>query len=1020
MTRACLSALFVLMMVLAACSQPSTPDPIAPTVTNFRAAKSTITAGEGTTLSWTDASADATLTLTPDIGNVTGQTSVTVSPTETTEYTLTVSNSAGSNQYKLTVTVKPKDTPAPTNRAPVSESVTKSTQEGTAVTVQLSSSDPDGDRLRYSVVAEPQNGSLSGLNPDTGEITYTPNANFNGADTFTFSVSDGKLSSAVATVTINVTAVNDAPIANAQTRSTPEEAPVVVTLSGSDPEGAGLEYVVTREPNHGTLGALEPTTHKVTYTPAQDYNGTDSFTFVVSDGELTSAEATVIVKVGVVNDQPVAKAQSVSLDEDNAKAITLTAQDADNDALTYAVVKQPEHGKLSGLNVGTGKLTYTPNKDYNGADSFTFKANDGTEDSEVQTVSLTINPVNDAPVIAGSDSVSVTMSEDGVPTAFALTLNASDVDSSTLTWSIGSGAAHGTASVSGTGASKDVTYSPDADYNGSDKFVVKVVDGNGGEDTITVNVTIEAVNDKPTAKTIPDQNYTFSLDLKDYFSDIDKENLTYSYVATPGADWIEIEGSVLSAKVPPAELNNTFNITVTGRDNASESASTSFNLAITCPSGTLYIDESANGIESGLTWADAFTDLQTALGWARACEGAKTLNVAKGVYYPDEGYATTLESPSAPDDRKATFYITEGIKLYGGYGAGGAGARNPGTNVTVLSGDIQQDDVTTGDGVVQEAADIKGDNSLHVVFVDGGNERANVTGETVIDGFTITGGYGVSGSGLYCRGGDKGNECSPKLAEVHFAGNYAVSGGGMYNDGTLDGKSNPYLSHVTFSGNVAQDGAAMFNNARGYDPYANNDFGDIRKGESIPTVINAVFINNTVDDSEYSYFEPGIVSNIGWQYGTSESILTNVVFSNNNGAAISNQGSYEGKGFSTVINGTFYKNSKVVSSIEDADGGSAGATFVNTILWENEQIGSEETFSYSIIPGGCNRGSCDNVYDTTEFPFISPTDLRLKAGSPAINRGSNSAIQATGVDTDLDGKARIVGNIVDLGAYEKQ
>ena len=401
MTRAYVFALFVLMMVLAACSQPSTPDPIAPTVTNFRAEKSTITAGESTTLSWTQVSADATLTLTPGIGDVTGKTNVTVSPTETTEYTLTVSNSAGSNQYKLTVTVKPKDTPAPSNRAPVSENVTKGTREGTAVTVQLSGSDPDGDRLRYSVVAEPQNGSLSGLNPDTGEVTYTPNANFNGADTFTFSVSDGKLSSAVATVTVNVTAVNDAPTANAQTRSTPEETPVVVTLSGSDPEGTDLEYVITREPTHGTLGALEPTTHKVTYTPAQDYNGTDSFTFVVSDGELTSAEATVIIKVGVVNDQPVAKAQSVSLDEDNAKAITLTAQDADKDALTYAIVKQPEHGKLSGLNAGTGKLTYTPNKDYNGADSFTFKANDGTEDSEVQTVSLTINPVNDAPVIAG-------------------------------------------------------------------------------------------------------------------------------------------------------------------------------------------------------------------------------------------------------------------------------------------------------------------------------------------------------------------------------------------------------------------------------------------------------------------------------------------------------------------------------------------------------------------------------------------------------------------------------------------
>ncbi len=588
MTRAYVPALFVLMIVLAACSQPTTtPDPVVPTVTNFTAEKSTLTAGESTTLSWTDATPGATLTLTPDIGNVTGQTSATVSPTTTTEYTLTISNDAGSNQYKQTVTVQPKDTPAPTNRTPVSESVTKSTREGKAVTVQLSGSDPDGDRLRYSIVTEPQNGSLSGLNPDTGEVSYTPNPNFNGVDTFTFSVSDGKLSSAVATVTVNVTAVNDAPTANAQTRSTPEETPVVVTLSGSDPEGADLEYVVTREPTHGTLGALEPTTHKVTYTPSQDYNGTDSFTFVVSDGELTSAEATVIIKVGVVNDQPVAKAQSVSLNEDNAKIITLTAQDADNDALTYAVVKQPEHGKLSGLNAGTGKLTYTPNKDYSGADSFTFKANDGTEDSEVQTVSLTINPVNDAPVIAGGDSVSVTMSEDGAPTAFALTLNASDVDSSTLTWSVSSGAAYGTASVSGTGASKDVTYSPNANYNGSDKFVVKVVDGEGGEDTITVNVTVTPVDDAPSALTLSnssvDENKPVGTVVGTFSTaDIDSSTFTYSFVdgSNDNAKFT-IDGNALkTAESFDFETKKSYSVEVESEDGSGNTITQGFTIQV--------------------------------------------------------------------------------------------------------------------------------------------------------------------------------------------------------------------------------------------------------------------------------------------------------------------------------------------------------------------------------------------------------------------------------------------------------
>src|SRR5437879_8284588 len=131
---------------------------------------------------------------------------------------------------------------------------------------------------------------------------------------------------------------------------------------------------------HVTLSGVAP---NLTYTSAAGYFGPDSFTFKANDGTVDSAAATVSVTVVHVNHAPVADAQAVTTAEDTAKAIVLTATDADGDMLTYSVVAGPAHGALSGV---APNLTYTPAANYNGADSFTFKANDGTVNSNVATV----------------------------------------------------------------------------------------------------------------------------------------------------------------------------------------------------------------------------------------------------------------------------------------------------------------------------------------------------------------------------------------------------------------------------------------------------------------------------------------------------------------------------------------------------------------------------------------------------------------------------------------------------------
>src|SRR5205085_448367 len=160
------------------------------------------------------------------------------------------------------------------------------------------------------------------------------------------------------------------------------------------------------------------------------YNGPDQFTFKVNDGTVDSNIATVFLNFNSGgNTAPSAFPQNVVTDEDVPVSFTLLANDAEADALIYTIVSPPSHGTLSGT---APNLTYTPALNYNGSDSFTFKVNDGTLDSPTTpTVSITINPVNDAPV---ADNQSIATNEDTA--SGTITLTGSDVDGNSLTFSI--------------------------------------------------------------------------------------------------------------------------------------------------------------------------------------------------------------------------------------------------------------------------------------------------------------------------------------------------------------------------------------------------------------------------------------------------------------------------------------------------------------------------------------------------------------------------------------------------------
>ncbi|MEI7899021.1 MAG: Ig-like domain-containing protein [bacterium] len=378
--------------------------------------------------------------------------------------------SLDSNVATVTVTIT-----GGSNQAPVANAQSVSTAEDVAKAIALAAADGNGDPLNYAIVTQPAHGALSGTAPS---VTYTPAANYSGPDSFTFKANDGSVDSAPAAVTITVTAVNDAPVAIAQSVSTTKNTAKAITLAATDADGNALTCAAVTLPAHGTLSGTAP---NVTYTPATNYTGPDSFTFKANDGALDSVPAAVTITVTVVNDAPVAIAQSVSTVEDTVQAITLAATDADGNPLTYATVTQPAHGTLSGT---VPHVTYTPAANYAGPDSFTFKANDGLADSAPAAVTITVTAVNDAPV-AIAQSVGTVKN-----TAKAITLAATDPDADPLTYTAVTPPVHGTLS----GTAPNVTYTPAANYTGSDSFTFKANDGilDSAAATVTISVTSSA------------------------------------------------------------------------------------------------------------------------------------------------------------------------------------------------------------------------------------------------------------------------------------------------------------------------------------------------------------------------------------------------------------------------------------------------------------------------------------------------------------------------------------------------
>ena len=400
----------------------------------------------------------------------------------------------------------------------------------TAAGVVTNDIEPNGLSLTASVVANPSYGTLT-FNAD-GSFSYVHDGSENRKDVFTYKLVNANEDESKSTfVVITNTNVNDAPTSTGSTLTLNEGATSTFTptYTDTDTELSGIIFTITTEPTNGLLaanlvGGVADGTY--TYTHNGGETTADSFVYSVSDGEFTIVDKTATITVSPVNDAPTATALVYTLDEATSQQITFAGTDPEGSTLDFVVLTNPTNGSIS--TVG-GVTTYTHNGTETIDDLFTYASYDGTVQSAAATVTLTITPVNSAPVVT---AVALAMNEGAVST-FNLATTSTEPEGQTMTY------AH-TLPTNGSitafdAATGEITYTHDGSETTTDTFTYTAIDVDSKSSvSATVTVTLTPVNDAPV---VPSQ--TLNVEQFDEITfdasgtDAENDALTYTIVTNP-------------------------------------------------------------------------------------------------------------------------------------------------------------------------------------------------------------------------------------------------------------------------------------------------------------------------------------------------------------------------------------------------------------------------------------------------------------------------------------------------------
>jgi hypothetical protein len=530
-------------------------------------------------------------------------TSVTYTPSpnfhgsDSFAYTITDGN-GGTDTALVHVTVESVNDPPDAQDDAVSADEDSGANQIDVLTNDTAAPDAE-ETLQVTAVTHGANGSVA-LSGGGTSVLYTPEAEFFGSDSFTYTISDGNGGVDTATVFVTVNSVNDPPDAVDDTASVQEDtaANVIDVLANDTFAPDTNETLVIIEVTQGTNGTVAIDEGWITYTPHANFAGDDSFTYTISDGNGGVDTTTVVVTVNGVNDPPDAVDDSLSVDEDSgATSVDVLANDSfapdAGETLTITAVTQGAIGSVA-ITGGGAAVTYTPHADFAGSDSFTYTISDGNGGVDTATVIVTVNSVNDPPDV-NDDSVDV--DEDSGATAVDVLANdsiAPDVGE-TLTITAVTQGANGSVAITGGGSA--VSYTPSANFWGTDQFTYTVSDGNGGTDTATVTVNVRPVNDAPVLPPLAAQtnNPGDTVTIAVSASDVDGDSLTFSATGLPAGTSIDSASGAITGRLAAGSAG-IHTVVVTVDDGHGGRASGSFEWTI----GTATTDADNDGVPDGV------------------------------------------------------------------------------------------------------------------------------------------------------------------------------------------------------------------------------------------------------------------------------------------------------------------------------------------------------------------------------------------------------------------------------------
>lgn len=456
------------------------------------------------------------------------------------------------------------------NDLPIVVNDVLTTTEDTAGVVDVLANDSDVEGALTVSTASAQSGSAAILPDNT--ISYTPNANFNGIDTLTYTAVDNEGGTASATVTITVVAVNDAPLVTNDTAQTNEEKAVTVEVlsNDSDIDGDTLT-VVAATANSGTVAINDGKT--LTYTPQANFQGQDVITYTVSDPGGLTASGTVAVEVLEANDNPVAVDDTATTNEDTLVTINVLANDTDIDSPTLTVTQATASNGEVIIKID-GTLDYTPKANFNGSDTIQYSIDDGELGTASAKVTVTVVAVNDAP-IAQND---VAETNEDTSVTIEVLANDSDVDDEVLIVNV----INSTSGGALPNPDNSITFFPTEQFFGEAVINYSVTDAAGLTANAQVTVTVKSVNDSPIAvndTAVTAEDTTVSVNVLSNDSDPDGDSLTVTVEAITNGTVTSNSGGTI-AFAPTADFSGTATVDYSLSDANGGSASATLTITV--------------------------------------------------------------------------------------------------------------------------------------------------------------------------------------------------------------------------------------------------------------------------------------------------------------------------------------------------------------------------------------------------------------------------------------------------------